>query len=92
MRLILTAALLGFGFAAFAQQAPSHVPDCPPAESSAKKQPAGEEVRTLPEERSAILPATPQNIQSAAPTVQQDGTPVVSDATCPGAESPKPKS
>ena len=35
-----------------------------------------------PQERSAILPAAPQNEQSAAPTVQQDGRAVLGETTC----------
>jgi|GEM_PF-5723435 len=35
-----------------------------------------------PAEKSAILPAAPQNEQSAAPTVQQDGKAMTSDANC----------
>ncbi len=35
-----------------------------------------------PQEKSAILPSAPQNDQSAAPTVQQDGSSVLGETTC----------
>jgi hypothetical protein len=60
---------------------------CPPG--TAKNAVTGEKGSTgyerpsnQPQEKSAILPAAPQNEQSAAPTVQQNGQSVQAETTC----------
>lgn len=86
--LIPIVALFGLTHA-FAQTPMGQPKNCPPV---ANPGPQGEKGKTgyepdvkMPAEKSAILPAAPQNDQSAAPTVQQDGKAATADADCPKA-------